>query len=200
MVAPQFTSTSGTNGGVARVDKAVSIPPLPKIRPRSATSAHAHWREQLDDAAVKAKWLPLFDGKGRPTVSEVVVTYLHKGYSLVQLAAITIHARAEWDSINTDLYFLIRSSLDLSGTHEKDDQEFIHKTFRLSASVRDGVGLFNWIESFVDTTKLSTQSQLRLAVDTAKLSSTANLDQVETHTRELLRNWLAITTNRVAEP
>ena len=75
----------------------------------------------------------------------------------------------------------------------------LHATFRCGGD-RDGWGLWQWLKAFSDCSSHEAQSTLRQLVDAVKLGATSNLDHLELHAKELLRNWKAIDLNNVNEP
>jgi hypothetical protein len=99
----------------------------------------------------------------------------------------------------TAFYFLVRPTLILTGEHEKDDLETVG-AFRCEGGERDGWGLWQWLKQWCDSSTHEAQASLRQQIDAARLSSTSNLDQLELHANDMLRNWLAIDSNDIKKP
>ena len=134
----------------------------------------------------------------KPTVADVVSRFADSDLSDLEMAAAFTLCSIEYDNLNTELYFLLRPSLDFSGEHEKDDADKV-MSFH-DGDLRNGHGLYMWVSGFVDAATLNQQQVLRVEVDSAKLSAGANLDQLEIHSKSLLRKWLAIEGNQAGHP
>ena len=97
------------------------------------------------------------------------------------------------------ILFFVQPTLILTGEHEKDDLETVG-TFRCDGGERDGWGLWRWLKQWSDSSTHEAQVSLRQLIDAARLSSTSNLDQLELHANDMLRNWLAIDSNDILKP
>ena len=192
------TASTGSSGKLS-TDISVLGGKLPKWTPRAGLDGHPTWVDAIEDAAAQLGLMPILEcTRGAPTIREVSARYAGRSLDADELLAILEQCLLQWTEMATAFYFLVRPTLVLTGEHEKDDLEIV-STFRCGGD-RDGWGLWQWLKAFSDCSSHEAQATLRQTIDAAKLGATSNLDQLELHAKEMLRNWKAIDLNNISEP
>ena len=193
------TSTTGSSGR-SITDFSVLGNKLPKWKPRGGLSGHPTWVDAIEDTAAQVGLMAILrSARGAPTLREVGERYAGRSLDSDEFIAILEQCLREWSEMSTAFYFFVRPTIILTGEHEKDDLETI-STFRGDGGDRDGWGLWQWLKQWSDSSTHEAQASLRQLIDAARLSSTANLDQLELHANDMLRNWVAIDSNDIAKP
>ena len=193
------TLTTGASGR-SITDFSVIGNKLPKWKPRGGLSGHPTWLDAIEDTAAQVGLMAILrSARGAPTLREVGERYAGRSLDSDEFIAILEQCLREWSEMATAFYFLVRPTIILTGEHEKDDLETI-STFRGDGGDRDGWGLWQWLKQWSDSSTHEAQASLRQLIDAARLSSTANLDQLELHVNDMLRNWVAIDTNDITKP
>ena len=193
------TSTTGSSGR-SITDFSVLGNKLPKWKPRGGLSGHPTWLDAIEDTAAQVGLMAILrSARGAPTLREVGERYAGRSLDSDEFIAILEQCLREWSEMSTAFYFLVRPTIILTGEHEKDDLETI-STFRCDGGDRDGWGLWQWLKQWSDSSTHEAQASLRQLIDAARLSSTANLDQLELHANDMLRNWVAIDSNDITKP
>ena len=167
-----------------------------KIKPRNGTTAA--WLEEIYDLLSQyrcSKILSEATPPSREAFTEWAV--LHIDHSTIDQAY--SQAIQQWWDENTLVYHIVRGSIDLSGSFESADLQFLREQFAVG-DYRNGHGLFTWATSFSNTSSIASQAELTEKVINSKIVATPNLSQLEQHLSSLFLNWTKICGNSIAEP
>ena len=125
-----------------------------KLVPRKGASVA--WTAELNDI-LSAKGRTNVIGEQQPPTIDSFITRLPK-HDIDTIRAVHRMACQQWWSESTDVYHIVRRSIDLSGVYEEMDLEMIHNNFSFG-DYRNGVGLLQWALSFTNTSAVSEQSR-----------------------------------------
>ena len=98
---------------------------------------------------------------------------------------------AEYQSINTQLWDLIRDTVTIAGEWEEIDAEHIQGTF-INGELRDGAGFNQWVISHGDITTLTAQLKIETDYVNFQQLDTAvgcSVQRVTLHLTRLHRLW-----------
>ena len=104
----------------------------------------------------------------------------------------------EWQQGNTDVFYIVRNSVNLEGPHKKSDLAMIEREF-YSGDLLDEKGFLQLVTSFKTEDSIKAQSQYLRDLD-KKLSANASLTQVQVHCDTLLTTWCKIRGNDISLP
>ena len=104
----------------------------------------------------------------------------------------------EWQQENTDVFYILRNSVNLAGPHNKTDLAMIEQNFCFN-DLRDGKGFLEFVTGFKPEGSVRIQASYLRALDT-KLSASATLTQVQVHCDALLCTWQKIRGNSIDHP
>ena len=90
----------------------------------------------------------------------------------------------EWQQENTDVFYILRNSVNLAGPHNKTDLAMIEQKICFN-DLRDGKGFLEFVTGFKPEGSVRIQASYLRALDT-KLSASATLTQVQVHCDALL--------------
>ena len=155
------------------------------------------WTDELNDLLASRKLTSVSQEKTPPTLQDT--TSLLPGVATHIVEAVYGALIDEWWNESTQLYHIVRGSIDISGVFEKKDLTLIKSSF-LKGDYRDGPGLLRWATSFTNMSSVGEQARLLGKVLNAKLPANANLDQLGTHAANLLIDWAAIEGNSTTNP
>ena len=134
-----------------------------KINLRSGNQdAWRRWTVNRNDVITAHGLDALMDNQLMPTVD--VIGERFPNLSSAERQEALVASTKQYLSENTQLYFLMKDSVDISGAYEQLDTDYINKSFVGAAgsrSLRDGLGFLNWVESFFDITKDDAQILLK---------------------------------------
>ena len=134
-----------------------------KINLRSGNQdAWRRWTVNRNDVITAHGLDALMDNQLMPTVE--VIGERFPNLSSAERQEALVASTKQYLSENTQLYFLMKDSVDISGAYEQLDTDYINKSFVGAAgsrSLRDGLGFLNWVESFFDITKDDAQILLK---------------------------------------
>ena len=102
---------------------------------------------------------------------------------------------AEGWNVVTELFWVMRPSVDLSGPRAETDAVMIDERFT-TGSARNGQALYQWVMGFADINAEDYQSKLRAQVTTV-LAKDAGYDQFVKHLLSIFHAWRKIKTNDV---
>ena len=80
--------------------------------------------------------------------------------------SLVVHQLAcqQWWSESTEVYYIVRNSIDLSGIYEEMDLEMIRTTFNFG-DYRNGVGLLQWALGFTNSASAQGDDEMCSAGD-----------------------------------
>ena len=152
---------------------------------RQGAIGREQWKEDVWESARKSE-IPTSTLSNPPPTLESV-TLDNPSIDQKDIEDKYYEALALYQVRNTQLWDLVRPSLDISGALEEDDREHFRTTFMVG-DLRDGYGLYQWALDHGTSTDM--KSQLAISDDLAKwpmLSATASRLELVTHTSSLLR-------------
>ena len=112
-------------------------------------AAHDRWLVNLQDVITSNRLDDLWENQQVPTL-EAVQRQFTKETSDKQQELFAI-AMKHWQTENTQLYFLVKDSIIISGDWETLDRETIKNRFT-NGRLRDGLAFIAWVNSFYDHT------------------------------------------------
>ena len=190
MVAfPVIDSRPSTHGSSGHPTTSV------KLVPRKGVSES--WADELNDLLAAKKLTSVSREHAAPTLGETAARLPGVAEHLVE--AVYRALVSEWWNEATQLYHIVRGSIDISGVFEKKDLTMIKSSF-LHGDYRDGPCLLRWATSFTNPSSVGEQTRLLGKVLNAKLPASANLDQLGTHMANLLIDWASIEGNSTSKP
>ena len=166
-----------------------------KLIPRKGVTES--WADELNDLLAAKKLTSVSREHAAPTLGETAARLPGVAEHLVE--AVYQALVSEWWNEATQLYQIVRASIDISGVFEKKDLTMIKSSF-LHGDYRDGPCLLRWATSFTNPSSVGEQTRLLGKVLNAKLPASANLDQLGTHMANLLIDWASIEGNTTSKP
>ena len=112
-------------------------------------AAHDRWLVNLQDVITSNRLDDLWENQQVPTL-EAVQRQFSQETSEKQQELYSI-AMKQWQTENTQLYFLVKDSIIISGDWETLDRETIKNRFT-NGRLRDGLAFIAWVNSFHDHT------------------------------------------------
>ena len=107
-------------------------------------------------------------------------------------------ATLQWQQEGTQLFDLVRPTLDLSGPHADQDVRRLKGWKR--DQTRDGRALVQWALSFVDRSSVEGQMELLKEISSMKLDPGETLFGLAEHLYKLWELWLDISSNDRSAP
>ena len=107
-------------------------------------------------------------------------------------------ATLQWQQEGTQLFDLVRPTLDLSGPHADQDVRRLKGWKR--DQTRDGRALVQWALSFVDRSSVEGQMELLKEISSMKLDPSETLFGLAEHLYKLWELWLDISSNDRSAP
>ena len=165
-----------------------------KLTPREGVTPA--WNEEFTNLISQCRRSHVLIEDGPPTLHR----FLQEAPSLDLQLLRHMHAKAvhEWQRENTDVFYILRNSVNLEGPHNKADLAMLEQKFS-SGDLRDGKGFFDFATGFKAESSTKAQSQYMRDLDT-KLTASATQTQIQVHCDTLLSTWLMIRGNTIAEP
>ena len=189
----------------------VALPLLDSRSSSSNTAALAHtrtklvprkgvtdaWIDDLNDILAANRLSAVANEQSPPLMQDVTAKL--PGVPLHLIEAIHNAITNQWWREATDLYYIIRASVDLSGIYEKKDLSMIKTSF-LIGDYRHGPAFLRWSVSFTNMDSVSEQAKLISKVMSAKLPLNPTQEQFGQHIADLYIDWLAIKGNDQRNP
>ena len=180
---------------LANVERRVTGKPIDKWSPRAEPTKAARWNTQLSETMRTARpsipqWI--FDG---PPSAELVLERMPKATNEERTAALTM-ALNEYQILNTWLWDLLESSIDIKGAYEEADAIAVDR-FRVG-ELRDGVGLREWAMELAAVDPIAEQIEAvrKLAAFPALAASeNVTIVQLDNHANKLLSAWMKVEGN-----
>ena len=177
-------------------------PPSTLWKPRSG-AGHTQFRTALEDRLSSLDLLQTSNSPP-PTLSDVEAAWPYlDGADLMNTYMIAV---GEYQIENTQLYYVVKACVDLSGNHFESDMDHIKQMFHAADSpVRDGRGFLLWIESHNDCSSISEQNKIHMKLSNFNLTPSsphATIDTVilEKHCTDLLSLWKKVAGNDIRSP
>ena len=166
-----------------------------KINLRSGNQdAWRRWTVNRNDVITAHGLDALMDNQLMPTVD--VIGERFPNLSSAERQETLVASTKQYLSENTQLYFLMKDSVDISGAYEQLDTDYINKSFVGAAgsrSLRDGLGFLNWVESFFDITKDDAQILLK-----RQFSAKMKINPTGVSIAVLEKTWLCLSRGSTA--
>ena len=166
-----------------------------KLVPRKGVTES--WTDELADLLSARRLTGVSREQAAPTLGETAACLPGVAAHLVE--AVHQALLAEWWTESTQMYHIVRGSIDIAGIFEKKDLTMIKSSF-VQGDFRNGPGLLRWATSFTNPGSVGEQARLLGKVLNAKLPASANLDRLGTHMADLLIDWAAIDGNSTSKP
>ena len=163
--------------------------------PRSK-EGYAEWKMGVEDLLVFHHIREIVV-HGPPTMEEVMQR-ADSSLSGAQLEMFYQDCLLDYEERNSKAWFVLKPTLDLSGTFASVDAATIQRRFT-DGERRDAHGLFVWANSFKDCSSVDDQERLQIEFQNAKLGASASLAELETHFDRLLTTWLQIDGNDISK-
>ena len=171
------------------------------IRPRAALAADRQaWLIELEDITVVEPQLHQPFAFDLPSLSEVEERF--SDASPDEQLDLWHQACAEYRPLSARLYRVVHASIDFSGPYRDFDIAHVRRSFcdnNAHPPVRDGRGLYKWVMSFENVTKLSCQLTLRQKLYSAKIHPNDTRAAITAKLHEMFVDWTQITGNNPAE-
>ena len=165
-----------------------------KLIPREGVTPA--WNEEIKNLLSQCRRSHILIEDGPPTLHRFMQEAPSIDLQLLRrMQAIAVQ---EWQRENTDVFYILRNSINLEGPHNKADLAMLEQKFSCG-DLRDGKGLYEFAVGFRTEGSTKAQSQFMRDLDT-KLSATASQTQIQVHCDALLATWLSIRGNSIAEP
>ena len=173
-----------------------------KVNPRSGLTPQ--WKHELEDAFATAGVSSIVTDHVPPSLELLEAQLSNIGQRLGSIGTLQLYRQIvhEWLLRNNKVYQVVYASIDLSGTFNEKDLEYVRQNF-WSGDYRDGCGLLAWVQSHRDGESISAQAKLHTLVNSYKLKSGDKLETFELHCNQLLSTWRKIATKNkawLAEP
>lgn len=193
MVAVGNSAIPGTNSTQnANLQAALAQCPIPLWRPRDGRNkTFIFWEDAVMDAIAHLglKREDLFE---QPPACPTDASLTAHSYSL------WYEATLQWQQEGTQLFDLVRPTLDLSGPHADQDVRRLKGWKR--DQTRDGRALVQWALSFVDRSSVEGQMELLKEISSMKLDPSETLFGLAEHLYKLWELWLDISSNDRSAP
>ena len=165
-----------------------------KLTPREGVTPA--WNEEFKNLISQCRRSHILIEDGPPSLHR----FLQEAPSIDLQLLRHMQAKAvhEWQRENTDVFYILRNSVNLEGPHNKADLAMLEQKFS-SATLRDGKGFFQFATGFKAESSTKAQSQYMRDLDT-KLTANATQTQIQVHCDTLLATWHMIRGNDIAEP
>ena len=151
-----------------------------KLTPREGVTPG--WHEEFTNPISQCKRSHILQESGPPTLQHFMNEAPHIDLLLLrQMHAVAV---CQWQQENTEVFYIVRASINLDGPHKKADLAMIERAFSLG-DLRDGKGFLEFATGFKAEGSGKAQSEYLRDLDT-KLSSSATLTQVQVHCETLL--------------
>jgi hypothetical protein len=170
-----------------------------KVNPRGGFTPQ--WKHELHDAFATAGVSNIVADCVPPSLEFLEAQLSTHGHRLGSIGTLQLYRQIvhEWLLGNNKVYHIVYASINLSGTFNEKDLEYIRQHF-WAGDYRDGCGLLTWILSHRDGESISAQAKLHTQVRSYKLKSGDKLEAFELHCNQLLSTWRKIATNKLSEP
>ena len=159
-----------------------------KLTPREGVTPA--WHEEFKNLISQCRCSHILFEDGPPTLHRFMVAAPSINLQLLRhMHAKTVH---EWQRENTDVFYILRNSVNLEGPHNKTDLAILDQKFS-SGDLRDGKGFLQFATSFKAEGSTKAQSQYMHELD-IKLAVSATHTQIQVHCDTLLATWQIIRT------
>jgi hypothetical protein len=169
---------------------------IPSWTPRSNPAFKDTWSDAVTESLRTATpSVPGHTLNGPPTIENIRQQHSDLDDNQVQIALVA--AMADYQSLNTVVWDLIRSSVDLSGAYEVVDLQRCKERFMIG-DLRDGVGFMTWALSLAKTDPIQDQIKaLKALNDFPALDGSKQVTRVmlDVHTSRLVQVWSAVSGN-----
>jgi uncharacterized membrane protein YgcG len=190
---PGFYAASGVNGNHLTANF-ISIKLAPR---RHGRPVYGQWCESVRYILSSPSFLVLKGGA--PDQQKYLDAYVGI-YELEKIKAVFLRDQALFHAANTELFHIVRLSLDLFGPTMGYDLGIIgSKKFTLDDKY-DGLTLVEWVHSFYKTTSVAAQQELLHKLSNAKIGPLASAEVLAAHLRNMLEWWASVTGNDIANP
>ena len=150
------------------------------------STRHAQWREDIAESLRRANISTSTLSTSPPTVASAK-------QQMPQATSEEINEYhnanlAEYQSVNTRIWDIVRYSIDITGLHEQADRDYMRDNF-MHGDLRDGIGLYQRHDDMLNDSDI--HSQIQAITDLTNfptLSAKANLDSLITHSYGLLKS------------
>ena len=192
MVASSNGLSKAQTGPVAGAN-AVSALVLPQVSARTASAMEfAKWRAALANVLIMNNLTQVVEDAKAPT--EQAVAGLFSSESQKQIKERFTAALRDYQQENTQLFFLITPSLNLSGPWEQNDIEMIQRDY-CEGLLRDGNGILRWFISMHDIQQPSKQMALRASLQKTKFTIEMSCLQMLKMMLDTLSVWEKVGDN-----
>ena len=185
MVAPLIDSrASANNPGSAHPHTTKLLVPRKGI--------NDSWHDEMCDLLASLKLTGITCELNPPTIEDA-----GKQLATVPINIVTaVHSALvrEWWQEATQLYHIVRGSVDLTGIYEKKDLSMIKATY-FKGDLRNGPQFLQWVTSFTNAESIGEQARLISKVMNSKLPAACTVEQFGQFLSNLLIDWLAIKGN-----
>ena len=147
-------------------------------------AAHDRWLVNLQDVITSNRLDDLWENQQVPTLEAVQRQFAQETSAKQQELYAT--AMKQWQLENTQLYFLVKDSIIISGDWETLNRETI-KTRFTSGRLRDGLAFIAWVNSFHDHT--SEDGQIALNTEFKRVM-VVKADGAGSNLASMRKRWL----------
>ena len=166
---------------------------LPAISLRNATAMQfAKWNIAFDNVVIMHNLAQVVADKNPPTREAVEKLYPDKEYEDIDV--IHHEMMRQYQAENTELFFLIASSINTEGTWESTDLEYIQERFT-SGPIRDGNGYLQYFQSKHDLQSVEKQIAMRAELNKTKFHLEMSRTQLLKTMLDALSIWAKLGDN-----
>ena len=116
------------------------------------------------------------------------------------LMELHFEALREYREENTALFYLVLSTVDLTGPRHEIDIAYIERHFHNGAQ-RDGQSFLKWLHKFGNHSDTGAQDRLQVALAQATLTKHGvNVSTLEKHCVDILSLWTKVEGNSITSP
>ena len=160
--------------------------------------AHELWRFRImEKLSIHEVAHLLGSGFKEPTLQDIKL--LHPEINEAELPVLLASHLYNLQFEQRILFRIIMNYVDLKGPMQLIDMKHIQRTF-MKDELRDGIGLWNWVNSFFDLSGFAAQSKIAMQVNDAKIKDTITLTELELFVNTLLERWCLIKGNDRQQP
>jgi hypothetical protein len=182
--------------GIHEQQFATTTYPATKVKLTPRDGVTPAWNEEFKNLMSQCRRSHILLEDGPPSLHRFIEAAPSIDLQLLRI----MHAKAvrEWQRENTDVFHILRNSVNLEGPHNKTDLAMLEQKFS-SGDLQDGKGFLQFATSFKAQSSTKAQSQYMRDLDT-KLAASATQTQIQVHCDTLLATWQMIRGNDILEP
>ena len=182
--------------GIHEQQFATTTYPATKVKLTPRDGVTPAWNEEFKNLISQCRRSHILLEDGPPSLHRFIEAAPSIDLQLLRV----MHGKAvrEWQRENTDVFYILRNSVNLEGPHNKADLAMLEQKFSYG-DLRDGKGFLQFATSFNAQSSTKAQSQYMRDLDT-KLAASASQTQIQVHCDTLLATWQLIRGNDIQHP